>query len=59
MSGRKFRISRRHFLGTSFAVGLGGVSTGLMGKSVEANQRPVPAIALEGLRPSGMVDEAY
>ena len=59
MSGQKFQISRRHFLGTSVAAGLGGVSTGLMGTSVEAKQRPVPAIGLEGLRPSGMVDEAY
>ena len=59
MSGQKFRISRRHFLGTSVAAGLGGVSTGLMGTSVEAKQRPVPAIGLEGLRPGGIVDEAY
>ena len=59
MSGQKFRFSRRHFLGTSVAAAVGGVSTGLVGASVEAKQRPVPAIALEGLRQSGIVEEAY
>ena len=51
MSGQKFRISRRHFLGTSVAAGLGGVSTGLMGARVEAKQRPVPAIGARGAPP--------
>ncbi len=59
MSSQQSRLSRRRFLGTSAAAAVGGVSSGLFGARAEAWQRPVPALPLEGLRPSGMVDDAY
>ena len=53
-------LSRRRFLGTSMAAAVGGLSVGKLGTSVAAqSNRPVPALALSEVRPSGPLDEAY
>jgi selenocysteine lyase/cysteine desulfurase len=54
-----FQVTRRRFLGGS-AAALGGLTTGLLGETLQAQPKAPPrAMGLAALKPTGALDEAY
>jgi selenocysteine lyase/cysteine desulfurase len=61
MGRSQFGLSRRGFLGGTATAAIGGVAGGLLPVTARAfgGQSPMPALALDALKPVGPIDEAY